>query len=163
MEWLLGIAKSFFSSIIESIVSYVEKEKAEAAKWEAKSREKQLESIKKGQAIEKQIEVIAKEAKVKAKGMSFSDWNSGLLVLLCCLPLTGCFRFYVSAQQYQPVPPPIERPDINLDMDGDGVEDVPTERERALMVYSKQLEAAYNAVRENAKKVNEEAGFPVAE
>lgn len=162
MEWLSALAKSLFSSIIESFVAYFEKEKAEAAKWEAKSAKQQLESIKVG----KEEEVRYKKAieGSKKKPVSVSGWNAGLLILLCVLPFSsGCFRFYVNAPSYRPVPPKIEKPKIPEDVDGDGSPDEFTEREQIIAKYATTLEAAYNAVRKESKKHNESAGFPTSE
>lgn len=162
MGWLSSLAKSLFSSIIESVVAYFEKEKAEAAKWEAKSAKQQLKSIKVGKEEEARYRKAVKES--KKKPVTVSNWNVGLLILLCALPLlSGCFRFYVNAPSYRPVPPKIEKPKIPEDIDGDGKVDEFTEREKIIAEYASSLEAAYNVVREESKKHNEAAGFPTSD
>jgi len=162
MEWLAALAKSLFSSIIEVIVSYFEKEKAEAAKWEAKSAKQQLKSIKIGKEEEERYKKAINKS--KNNSVSVSSWNSSIIILLCTLPfLSGCFRFYVNAPSYRPVPPPIEKPSIPEDIDGDGEVDEFTDREKIIAEFAMTLWAAYNAIREESIKHNESAGFPSSE
>lgn len=153
---LEGILGAFFKSIISSITAWFEKEQLEEAKSLAAAREKQLESIKNGKAAEKVIKDSMKEA--KNKQISVSGWNSGLLILFLVLPLlSGCFRHYVTAPQYQVVPPAIKRPQVPSEPPEW------TDREIILKDYAVQLEAAYEKIREAAIAHNEAAGLSIPE
>lgn len=152
---LEGILGAFFKSIISSITAWFEKEQLEEAKSLAAAKEKQLESIKNGKSVEKAIKESIKKVK---KDISISDWNNGLLLLCVCLPFfSGCFRHYVTADQYRPVPPLIERPQIPLK---------PaewTDREIILRDYALKLEAAYKAIIDDAIAHNNAAGLTIPE
>jgi len=73
-------------------------------------------------------------------------------IALACLMMGGCFRFYVNAPSYQPVPPKIDRPALP--------EDKPEEHQAIIMEYALKLETAYNSVRADNIAHNEQAGFP---
>jgi len=150
-----SILETILGSIWTAVRGWFEAEQAESAKWAAEARKQQLDSIKEGLAIEAEWRNRVDAAGKKPQ--TIADWNTlartaSATALL--LSLSGCFRFYVVARPYQPVPPKIERPTIPTDPPE------LTDREHVLMRYALQLEAGYQAVREQAIKHNEEAGLP---
>lgn len=86
-----------------------------------------------------------------------------LLLLLPLLMFSGCFRFYVNAPNYRPIPPEIDKPSLPMDLDGDGEVDELNDREELLMQYANELSDVYNSVRADTIEHNKSAGFPVPE
>ena len=150
-----SILETILSSVWTAVRGWFEAEQAESAKWAAEARKQQLDSIKEGLKLE--AEWRKKVGEAGKKPQTIADWNTlakaGAATALL-FGLSGCFRFYVVARPYQPVPPEIDRPEIPADPPE------LTDREHVLMRYALQLEAGYQAVRERAIAYNEEAGLP---
>ena len=150
--WLKPIFDSLFSSVIAAFTDWWRQEEAEAAQSKAEARQAQLESVREGLEVQATMARKALEAG-KATPTSGAAWNAASL-LLACLCLQGCFRFYVYARPYQPVPPLVERPVL--------ADESPfTEREQALASYATQLEAATAEARAWAIEQNQQQGYPV--
>lgn len=84
-------------------------------------------------------------------------WWPSLIVL--CVLLSGCFRNYVSAPEEWPLPPKVERPELPMDLDGDGAQDTLNQREQILVRYALELETVLNSVRAVTIEHNVKAGF----
>lgn len=149
---------TLFKTLLASVVEWFQGERAEADQWAAKAKEQMLDSMKEGmkEEIKLRKQLVATEA--KATSFSPSDWAAGktLLLVISVLGLSGCFRFYVYNQQYQPVPPSLPpRPAYEL-AEGEVVGD----REVQVIRYAATVEKAYNDVRESVIKQNIKAGYP---
>ena len=152
--WLKALSEGIFNSIIGAISDWWAREEAEAAKGQAKAREKQLESVKTG--LQVQAEMARKTATAVTKApKSGAGWNAAPL-LLACLLLQGCglFRFEVYTHPYLPVPPEVDRPVL--------ADESPfNEREKTLASYATQLGTALNEARAYAIRQNQAQGYPV--
>lgn len=154
-----AVLSAILQTVLRGIMDWWKGEQAEAAKWAAKTREQQLESIKTGKAKEREYVEALAEARANP-AQSGAMWNKKLataaLLLMIVLPLQGCFRFYSYTVPYRPVPPKIERPVLE--------DESPfNQREQKLAAYAGQLEVAYEKVRQEAIDSNEEHGYPAPE
>lgn len=166
MTWvaiLKPIASALFETVVDWFKSWYEQERREAAEWAAKSRERQMESLKEGRQLEAEMRV-AREAAVAAS--SVAEWNNkakarnernrtlGLVALLICTAcLSGCFRFYVSAREYKPYLPVPQQPVLS--------ETAPISDQDFLKVlqYVAELQAVVDTYNEKARLSNFENGF----
>ena len=111
--------------------------------------------VKEGIEVEKKA---AKKAKELIASSTPTEWNKrhcgrAVVLILCCLFLSGCFRFYVSAREYKPV---IEAPPAPK------LEDTTTpfsEREQKIVKWAEQLEAALKEYNEWAASNNKQNGY----
>lgn len=152
--WLKALGEGIFNSIIGALTDWWAHEEAEAAKSQAKARDKQLESVKTGMQV--QAEMARKTAAAATSApKSGAGWNAAPL-LLACLLLQGCglFRFEVYTHPYQPVPPRVDRPVLE--------DESPfNDREQVLATYATSLEAALNEARAYSIEQNQAQGYPV--
>lgn len=166
MSWaavLKPIASALFETVVDWIKGWYEQERREAAEWAAKSRERQIESLKEGRTLETEMKE-ARNAAVAAS--SAAEWNAraaarnkrnqaigALGLVLCCFMLSGCFRFYVSAREYKPVLPVPEQPELS--------EEAPFDNSdfQAVLQYVAELEAVIDHYNQRAVESNIENGF----
>lgn len=76
-----------------------------------------------------------------------------VLIIASCLPLSGCFRFYVSAREYKPILPIPEAPVLTEDAPFDNADF------QAMVDYSMRLEVVIDSYNKLAHKNNIENGF----
>lgn len=164
--FLKPIAEALFSTVVDWIKGWYDQERREAAEWAAKSRERQIESLKEGRALEADL----REAREKAVAVSsVAEWNARAkarnkarsllpvaLLLITCLPLTGCFRFYVSAREYKPYLPAPEQPTLTDAAPMDNADF------RTVLQYTAELEAVIDTYNEKARISNIQNGFEEA-
>jgi len=152
---------SILSAIVKGlgqvIMDWWRAEQAESAKWAAKTRERQLISIKEGKKIEQDyVNTLQKARKNPARSGALWNAKVTILLLLCPFILCGCFRFHVYAAPYRPVPPKIERPILEN-------ESPFSEREQKLVNYASELETVYSKIRQEAIESNQKNGYPSPE
>lgn len=166
MSWaaiLKPIASALFETVVDWFKDWYQQEKREAAEWAAKSRERQMESLKEGRQLETEMRV-ARDAAVATS--SVAEWNKkakarnernralGLVALLMCsVCLSGCFRFYVSAREYKPYLPLPKQPTLS--------EAAPMDNQdfQKVLQYVAELEAVVDTYNEKARLSNFENGF----
>lgn len=151
------IIQAVLGTVLSAVQDWWRAEQAESAKWAAEARGMQLESIKVGQQVEQDYLKALEGARGATSG---SMWNAKVVALLLMAPvllsMQGCFRFYVAAEPYRPVPPKIERPVLE--------DESPfSAREEKLAAYAESLAVVYRQIRRDAIEANERNGFPTPE
>lgn len=155
MSWLWSILGTFFDSLFGQVSEHIERERGQAGMINAETRAAQMKSTREGMDKERAMVRRVEQAKTAAPTTG-AAFNAGalLLMLATSVVLTGCFRFYVHTQPYQPVPPTIERPTVS---------DEPfNEREQRLVQWGVSTEAALNELRADAIINNLANGYPVS-
>ena len=139
------ILKLLLESVMEFVLAFYEREKAQANEYTMLSQKKLIESIADVHKAELQINKAAGPVRISPRG-----WNQGAvglaLALVALLFLSGCLVQTIYVQPPLPIIEMPERPQIS--------EDVLNERENAIISYAITLELRIDAYNEFAREQN---------
>lgn len=156
MEWVTAILGSLFKSVVDYIGLWIERDRAEAARWNAATSKAQLESIKQIAAENALLEQAGQPKPLVTK--TPGDWLkpvARVLVFLGVLQLSGCIcasrtTYVEGARPYLPAPERQELPE--------GPE-VWSPREEALVERIETLERLIQTYNDQAKDHNRTHGY----
>lgn len=141
-----AILKLLVESLMEFVLAFYEREKAQANEYTVLSQKKLIESIADVRKAELKINKAAGPVSVSPRA-----WNQGrmldlALALVAFLFLSGCLTQTIFVHQPLPIIEVLERPQIN--------EDVLNEREQAIISYAISLEMRIDAYNHYAREQN---------